>query len=192
VGKKSEALIVGLTGKNASGKGETARLLQKFGYQYHSLSDILRKEAAKRGLSDTRESLVELGQTLREQEGAGVLAKRMLQLLEGRNYVIDSIRSPSEVIVLKKLDHFLLIGIDAPIQLRFGRAMKRGRNESADSLDDFKRMEERENSSNPLAQQLDECLRLADCIIQNNGTLEQLEIKLIYFLSDHKFPIKGP
>ena len=44
-----EAMIIGLTGKNAAGKGEVARFLQDKGFYYHSLSDVLREELKKRG-----------------------------------------------------------------------------------------------------------------------------------------------
>jgi len=37
-------MIIGLTGKNASGKGEIARFLQERGFTFMSLSDVLRDE----------------------------------------------------------------------------------------------------------------------------------------------------
>ena len=45
-------MIIGLTGKNASGKGEAAKFLESRGFHYHSLSDVLRNpdltEAARK------------------------------------------------------------------------------------------------------------------------------------------------
>ncbi|MDO8494013.1 MAG: AAA family ATPase, partial [Deltaproteobacteria bacterium] len=37
-------MIIGLVGKNGAGKGEVAAVLQKIGYQYYSLSDVIREE----------------------------------------------------------------------------------------------------------------------------------------------------
>ena len=40
------ALVIGLTGPNAAGKGEVANHLEARGFRLHSLSDIVREEAA--------------------------------------------------------------------------------------------------------------------------------------------------
>ncbi|MCX6554444.1 MAG: AAA family ATPase [Candidatus Aminicenantes bacterium] len=42
-------LRIGLTGRMASGKGEAVRIMKSYGFQYISLSDIVRREAAKIG-----------------------------------------------------------------------------------------------------------------------------------------------
>ena len=51
---------MGLTGPNASGKGEVALYLGGHGYSLHSLSDVVREEAVRRakerGLSFTEET----------------------------------------------------------------------------------------------------------------------------------------
>ena len=69
-------MIIGLTGKNASGKGEAASYLKAKGFIYYSLSDELRKEATKKGLSHERETLISLGNILRKQNGPEYLAKK--------------------------------------------------------------------------------------------------------------------
>jgi dCMP deaminase len=81
-------MIIGLTGKNGSGKGEVAHFLTQSGFAYHSLSDVLRDELARRKKKVTRRYLVEMGNQLRRAHGAGVLAKKILARLEvDRNYV---------------------------------------------------------------------------------------------------------
>lgn len=191
MGTKSEFWIVGLTGKNASGKGEAACVLKRRGFQYCSLSDILRQEAKTRGIEPSRQHLIELGQKLRIQEGPGVLASRTLnQLKEGR-HVVDSIRHPLEVEVLRKAGHFFLIGIDAPIKTRFERARKRGRNENALTLKEFQSMENQERSERFHAQQLDRCLDMSDIVIQNSGTLQDLEKKILNALKESSFNFKN-
>ena len=66
-------MIIGLTGKNASGKGEVANYLKTKGFVYYSLSDVLREEATKRGLEHTRDNLINLGNELRKKYGANYL-----------------------------------------------------------------------------------------------------------------------
>jgi dephospho-CoA kinase len=111
---KNKRFVVGLTGKNAAGKGEVGLLLKRHGYVYLSLSDILREAAALSGRPPSRETLIELGRALREQGGPGVLAQRTIEKLGAGPYVIDSIRSPAEVALLKACGVFVLISVDAP------------------------------------------------------------------------------
>jgi dephospho-CoA kinase len=47
-------MVVGLTGANAAGKGEVALHLCDRGFRVHSLSDIVREEAERRGLAPER------------------------------------------------------------------------------------------------------------------------------------------
>ena len=96
--------------------------------------------------------------------------------------VIDSIRNPMEIAYLKTRPGFFLLAVEAPIALRFERAVKRGRNESAATLADFAGKESEERSSRPEAQQLDACLALADAVVVNDGTIEDLHRKLEAFL----------
>ncbi len=170
-------MILGLTGKNASGKTEIAKYLASKGFAYHSLSDAIRDEATRRGLPHSRENLIQLGNELRERHGPAVLAQMTRKKLSGRD-VVDSIRNPSEVAELRKERGFFLIGVDAPAKLRFERAKKRGRAENADTLEEFLELERRENSGNEKEQQLDRCFEMADFVIYNSGTLEELRRKV--------------
>ena len=60
-------MIIGLTGKNAAGKGEVAEYLKKKGFVYYSLSDVIREEATEKGLEHSRENLINLGNELRKK-----------------------------------------------------------------------------------------------------------------------------
>src|SRR3989338_8189362 len=60
-------MIIGLTGKNGSGKGEAAKFLKERGFQYHSLSDVVREETAKQGKALTRANLIRAGNDLRKK-----------------------------------------------------------------------------------------------------------------------------
>ena len=170
--------VIGLTGTNASGKTEAAEYLRRKGYSYYSLSDILREEAARLGLDHSRKTLIELGNNLRKRYGAGVLAKMAKENLKGRSIIIDSIRNPKEIEELKMLPDFLLVGIDAPVEIRFKRAVMRGRAGDGKTLEEFIKNERLENSKNKASQQLSRCLKMADALIVNNWTKEELYRKL--------------
>ena len=48
-------MIIGLTGKNAAGKGEVGELLQEKGFYFYSLSDVLREALKSRGEEPIRD-----------------------------------------------------------------------------------------------------------------------------------------
>jgi dephospho-CoA kinase len=110
---------------------------------------------------------------LRSVGGIGALAQQILPRFAGHE-VVDSIRHPGEVAVFRTLDRFVLLGIDAPLRLRFERSVARGRVGDGTTLDEFARQEARENSSAVAGQQLRATFELADAVIRNDGRLEGL------------------
>jgi dephospho-CoA kinase len=170
-------LVLGVTGPNAAGKGEVSDYLRTLGFAVHSLSDIVREEAAARGLPPEREHLIRIGTLLREQQGPGVLAERLIPRL-GAKDVVDSIRNPAEVERLRKIGGFVLIGVDAPAELRFARSRLRARPGDPQSLAEFTQRERQENSANPAGQQLQATFELADRVLLNDGNLDALRLKI--------------
>jgi dCMP deaminase len=173
-------MIIGVTGKNGSGKTAVAEYLASRGFEYYSLSDEIRREIRDRGLEIARDILIEVGNELRGRFGPGILAERILRVLESdRNYVVDSIRSPFEVEVLRRRKDFTLLAVEADQKRRFERSRSRGREKAAQTLEQFIEEEARELDSNdPASQQLNETGRQADLVVSNNGTLEELHRRL--------------
>lgn len=166
--------MFGLTGPNAAGKGEVARLLATHGFRLHSLSDIIRERAQSQGLPPDRVHLIRIGNELRASGGAGVLAQAILPRLDHRD-VVDSIRNPAEVEVLRSLPNFLLIGVRAAVETRFRRCLDRRRPGDPSTLDEFRRREAEENTEDVARQQLNATFALADRILDNDGDLDQLK-----------------
>lgn len=173
-------LHVGITGFNASGKGKVTDYLKTKGFKAISLSDILRLEAKSKNLEPTRENLTRLGQTMRQQIHPGFLAEKALFHIDANQpHVIDSIRHPYEIKILKQhLRPFLLIGIDAPVAMRFERSQLRGRQENANTIEQFIEREQAEMKNDPNAQQLHHCMDLCDFLIINDGDIHELESKV--------------
>ncbi len=173
-------MIIGLTGKNGSGKTAVSDYLKSRGFEYHSLSDAIREEIRRRGKEITRDVLIVVGNDLRETFGPGILAERILGSLEREhNYVVDSIRNPMEVDVLRRRQDFVLMAIEADPQIRFERSRVRGRESAAQSFEQFTAEENRElESKNPANQQLLATREKADIVVDNNGTLEDLHRRL--------------
>jgi len=168
-------MLIGLTGRNASGKGEVARYLQKKSFYYYSLSDVIRDEIRARRLDPTRELLITVGNELRQRYGANILAERILAKIEDdKHYVIDSIRNPSEVDAFRAAKHFKLLRIEAPAELRFQRILKRHRESDPVTLAEFVELENREAEGDDTSQNLVKVELMADHSVANDSTLEKL------------------
>ena len=99
-------MIIGITGTNAAGKGETSNILKRLGYKYYSLSDMIREEASLKKEEPNRDNLIRIGNEFRLKYGEGIWGKKLAEKLkheERDKIVIDSIRHPMEVKELKKL-----------------------------------------------------------------------------------------
>lgn len=187
-------MIIGLTGKNAAGKGEVAKFLESRGFQYYSLSDMLREELKKRKLSPTRDHLTRIGNELREKYGPTVLADRTLKKLgESQNYVIDSFRNPGEVEAFRRRPDYVLWAVVATPEVRFERIVARARENDPDTIEHFKAVEAREaHNADPNKQSIDACIQVADVEITNNGSLELLNRQLTKHLKALLKNVKRP
>jgi dCMP deaminase len=170
-------MIIGLTGRNAAGKGEAASFLRSKGFIYYSLSDVVREEAERRGLEITRANLIETGRDLRASQGTGFLAQEILGRLEpDQNYVIDSFRHPDEVAVFREKPGFYLLAVQADPKTRFERIRERARESDPQSMEEFLALEDREASSDAKeGQNLTGTQSLADFEVDNDTDLEDLQ-----------------
>jgi len=166
-------LIIGLTGPNASGKGEAAKVLHEMGFGYLSLSDVVREEAGRQGEEPVRDVLIRLGRELRREGGPGVLAEMVLGTIDPP-CVVDSIRNPGEVAVLRRVAGFYLLGVTAPGEVRFRRLRERARPGDPETPEDFRDKERIEDSDDEEGQRLSATLALADRVVSNDATLEAL------------------
>ncbi len=173
-------VVVGLTGTIACGKEVVGASLQRHGFTAFSLSDAVRDEARRRAPDDSRRALQDIGNELREREGADVWARRTLQKLMGagvQRAVVDGIRNPMEAELFKAETRFFLIGVDASQETRFKRLSARARPGDSQTWGDFLQADSRDRGGGESAkgQQVDRCLKIADFLIRNEGTVEEVE-----------------
>jgi dCMP deaminase len=181
---------IGLTGPLASGKGVIAEKLKSDGWTYLSLSQVVREIAKERGIGETRENLIKLGNQLREDYGLGVLAEKVFDkaklILDSNNtldkIVIDGIRNPGEVDALRKnLPNFFLIGVDAPAYLRHKRALERAKTSDPAKLEELKATDEKD-----IAIGIYDCLEKSNAVIYNfNKTIDDLHRELYGIMHEH-------
>ena len=169
---------VGLIGTNGSGKSTACAYLKEKGFYVISLSDIVRESARAQGLPLTRENLISTGNAMKSLNGLDCLARQALsEAPSDQPVVFDSIRHPLESEFLKS-EGVLLLGIDAPIELRFERIQ--GRNGSTDHLNfqRFQELDEREQKGQSSGQNIQKTIEACDAVFQNTGSLEELHLWL--------------
>ena len=180
-------MLIGITGRIASGKGELAEYFNKKGFEYYTLSQVVREEAKKRNIEITRSNLQDLGNLIRREEGAGGWIKRLVGKLDlNNNYTIDGIRNPGEVERLSEIKNFYLISVDAPEEIRFKRVLSRAKPSDPRNLEEFLKIDKRDFGENdPLGQQVGKCMEMADFRLINDSTLENFYKKIndIYYRS---------
>jgi dephospho-CoA kinase len=168
---------IGLTSPISTGMWVVTDELKKRGFVYFSLADRVREETRSQGLNGDRKTWQIIGDQLRENFGADVLAVRTLELIK-KDYpelvIIDSIRHPAEVAYLREKlgDDFFVLGVDAPVEVRYKIMLERKR--GVDALDWEGFLE----SHNKDIQTIRLVLPLVDLLIQHDGDLVQLELSV--------------
>src|SRR3990167_3082808 len=185
-------IVLGLVGYSGAGKGTVARYLSdRKSFSVVSLSDIARQEAQKSKVNlKNRKDLHIFSNTLRARFGNDVFAKKLIPIikkLRSRRLVIDGIRHPDEVRLLKTyLPGLILLAVKTDIKKRFQQLIKRKRPLDPTTFAEFIASEkiEKGNSKDKTApqQQNQACVEMADREIKNNGKIENLFRQLDAFL----------
>ena len=128
--------IIGLAGTNGSGKDTVGAILsERHNFIFISVTDLLRAEAQRRGLSVERENLRDISAEWRREGGFGVLIDKALELCEQSGaqvagLAIASLRHPGEADRVHELGG-TVVWVDADQRLRYDRiqsnAESRGR-----------------------------------------------------------------
>lgn len=177
-------MIIGITGWMAAGKDTVADyLIEKRGFLYISLSDIIREALRAEGREVSRDNLREKGNELRDQYGPDYLAQQALKKVAenpDKDYVIPSIRQSAEVRVLRENPTFTLWAVVGPIEERFARmqARKRGDDQLITSIEVLKEKEAAENGGTANCQEVGVTVGMADVTIDNSGTFDELYAKV--------------
>jgi len=175
--------VIGLTGTIASGKSVVGNILKSKGFDVISLSSIIREYLDTKGIIANRKTMQDAGNELRRNYGGHILAERSLAKFPKNDFlVIDGIRNIEEIDYLKANSIFTLIGVDAPIEVRWERVKKRNRDNDLLNYDKFLLDDARDRGFNePLnGQQVGMCLVQADHLIINDEEFEKLEDSKIY------------
>jgi len=182
-------MIICITGPISAGKGKVAEFFRDKGFTHHSFSAEIREVAKERGIDVTRLNLSKLGRDLRKESPKNsILASRILATIEkearkGKKlFVIEGLRDVDEIKLFRKHElenksmRFVLIGVDAPQKVRFERMKSRGRHGDPKTFATFKKIDDHEIKGGG-GQEVGKCMKMADYIIMNDGSLAELKKK---------------
>lgn len=181
--------LIGISGTNGSGKDSLGELLaEKHNYLFVSVSDLLRIEAKKRGLSTERVHLAEISAEWRREHGFNVLVDKSVELYNEKGgdttfdgLAIASIRHPYEADYIKEIGG-TMVWTDADSKVRYNRIFSRGRHDDDKTFEQFVAEEQAEMKRSGDSATLDmEAVReRCDITVVNNGdTLEAFEAVVI-------------
>ena len=166
-------LLILVAGMPGSGKSVVSRVARGLGLPVYVMGDIVREEAARRGIEPTPANLNMLARRLREEYGPTVIAERVAEKIRTNNCpvaVVDGVRSLQEVEVFQKLADTVIVAVHASPRTRFERLRRRGRPGDPKTWEEF-----RQRDLTELSFGLGSVIALADYMLINEGSLEEFE-----------------
>lgn len=166
-----------MTGMPGAGKSTVANALAQDGFITLNMGDCIRREAQKQNLEPSDENLGYLMLKLRKELGPGAVALLIVNKIKIEyeddcysKFVIDGIRSITEIEELKKIGFVKILSIHGSLITRFKHLKHRGRTDAPSTIEDCLIRDKRE-----LSVGVSEAIAFADEIISNNEiTLNQL------------------
>ena len=168
-------LILGIAGEMGSGKGTIAKhiTLEHKG-NTHRFSTILRDVLDRLYLEQSRENIQILSMILRKNYSEDIMAKSMYHDVQNDEHdivVVDGVRRLADIVFLKELPQFKLIYVEADMQNRYERIVKRGEN-TDDSTKTFEEFKAEHDADSEI--QIMDLKNYANYVVENDGTYPEL------------------
>jgi dephospho-CoA kinase len=179
-------IIIGITGTLGAGKGTIVEyLVTEKHFSHFSVRGYLLEKIREQGLPENRDSMFHLANALRGLHGPSYVVDQLFQQAgtSGKNSIIESIRTTGEIASLRSRGNFYLLAADADPAVRYARIQLRKSETDTVSYETFLQNEARESvSADPGIQNLQACIRQADAVFMNNGTIGELYNQVDLFL----------
>lgn len=172
-------------GPPAVGKDAVSNYIElKYRLTHISSGDIIREYVKENKLGGIdRENLQKVANELRRKNGGDVLVKIALEKTTD-DLILSGLRAIDEVITFKKLGG-IVITITAHLDKRYSLTKLRGRIGDDVSLEDFIKIEDKEMSNaDRNSQNVKAVVDMADIVIINDGTLDELYKKCDEVMDD--------
>ena len=166
-------MIVGMPG---AGKSLASQVASGMKMPIFVSGDVIRSEAKKMGLSPNKKNLGKLMLQIRNSEGMGAVARRLVPLIKkspSRNIVYEGARSIEEIEELAKHYNVSVIAIHASPKTRFRRLLKRKRGDRPKTWADFSKRDKRE-----LSVGVGRVISSANRMVENEDSIIALERRM--------------
>ncbi len=186
--------VIGFTGMPGSGKTACAKFAAARNIPVVRMGDLVWAEVKSCGLELTDLNVGTLATSERQEHGYGIWAARTVPVVEEKHsnstaVIIDGIRGDAELKVFQERfgARFVNVALHSNPKIRYERIVKgRQRADDVMSEDEFRARDERE-----LSWGIGNAIALADHMIVNEGTLEDLKAAFFKLLKSLDINIKS-
>lgn len=171
----SKKIVIGITGKLASGKGTIAKyIVENYDAQKTRSSDPLRQTLVLFDISQSRENLDKLSTFVRQTYGENTIAAsvaRVLRQTQAKVVIFDGMRRLIDVETLRSFEHSLFIYVHVERDVRYQRCKTRNENVGDDVMtyEEFCEKDDEEPE-----QQIEALREYADIVIDNGAGIDEL------------------
>jgi dephospho-CoA kinase len=165
--------VIAISGMPGAGKGVASEAGKILGFDVLVLGDVIREETERRGIEPTPKNMGNVMLELRANEGAAVVAKRLLPKIESARsstVIVEGVRSMHELQELQSKYEVITVTIHASPKTRFQRLLSRKRSDDPKTWEVFSERDSRE-----LNVGLGHVIALADLVLINEGTIVDLQ-----------------
>jgi len=174
-----QKIIIGVAGEIASGKDTVGKYIaEKYGALPLRFSQPLRDVLDRMGLEQNRENFAKLSMHLRKAFGEDILSKIILTEAKKSSkniVVVDGVRRLPDIVHMETDEHFHFVFVEASPEKRYERLIKRRQN-----TDDATKTPVQFDKDAKLETELQihDLKTRADFVINNDGTLEELQAQV--------------
>lgn len=169
-------LVIGLSGRIATGKTTAARWIEEQGFAYTRFSLVIDDQIVARGLPLDRSTRQAVGFEIHRDRGQAWLCEQALHRVgDARQIVVDGLRWPEDraYMVERFGNRFVHLHLDAPLDVRIARTGA----ETPGMREQFLEAE-----AQPTESMIDLLGRFASHTIDNSASLEHFEAEIARFI----------
>jgi dephospho-CoA kinase len=177
-------MLIGIVGTLGGGKGTVVEYLKNKNFSHYSVSGKLKEILEAQGVIPERNSYSKLATEIRAQDPTGLvkLLYKDIQTDKPEHAIMEALHDVPEVEFVKNHGG-IIIGLDADIQIRYERSLMRGSEKDHITFKEFKEHIRREEDGSE-GHNIRAALELADHLIENNGSIEELYSQIEDVLKD--------
>jgi dephospho-CoA kinase len=182
-------MIIGITGSLGGGKGTVVEyLIEKKGFAHYSSSGLLIELLEARGETVDRDGMNRMANELRTANPIGGVPAETFKRYQAdgspSNAIFEALHNVAEVKFIQSVGGVVL-GVTADPNIRYERILSRGSVKDNVTKEQFftQQKREEEGTGDPTKSNIFDAIKVADFVIENNGSVKELHDKVDDILS---------